>query len=169
MGKKTKQKFAYSWNMVKIRWRLCVWTVLMLHLLFCVFTRKHQVNDVFCYAKRWSIQPLAIIRFVFVGHGLQAKPWLGLDHVNRAPKAPRYNYLEKAIKIHNWLSREMEDVVSSIVAVAMATVAAWRTESIARNYIVTFWTSFSDCYFNVRLVGIVNWLTPGLSVSCLKF
>ncbi|XP_015785155.1 ubiquitin carboxyl-terminal hydrolase 7 [Tetranychus urticae] len=29
------------------------------------------------------------------------KPWLGLDHVNKAPKRSRYNYLEKAIKIHN--------------------------------------------------------------------
>lgn len=38
---------------------------------------------------------------VQVGHGMQTRPWLGLDHVNRAPKTPRYNYLEKAIKIHN--------------------------------------------------------------------
>ncbi|XP_074593603.1 ubiquitin-specific protease 7 isoform X2 [Brevipalpus obovatus] len=29
------------------------------------------------------------------------KPWLGLEHVNKAPKRSRYNYLEKAIKIHN--------------------------------------------------------------------
>ncbi|CAH0563456.1 unnamed protein product [Brassicogethes aeneus] len=29
------------------------------------------------------------------------KPWLGLDHVNKAPKRSRFNYLEKAIKIYN--------------------------------------------------------------------
>ncbi|XP_046987971.1 ubiquitin carboxyl-terminal hydrolase 7 [Schistocerca americana] len=28
-------------------------------------------------------------------------PWLGLEHVNKAPKRSRYNYLEKAIKIYN--------------------------------------------------------------------
>ena len=33
--------------------------------------------------------------------GIPAKPWLGLEHVNKAPKRSRYNYLEKAIKIHN--------------------------------------------------------------------
>jgi len=32
---------------------------------------------------------------------MQPKPWLGLEHVNKAPKRSRYNYLEKAIKIHN--------------------------------------------------------------------
>ncbi|XP_065225865.1 ubiquitin carboxyl-terminal hydrolase 7 [Planococcus citri] len=29
------------------------------------------------------------------------KPWLGLEHTNKAPKRSRYNYLEKAIKIYN--------------------------------------------------------------------
>ncbi|TWW69657.1 Ubiquitin carboxyl-terminal hydrolase 7 [Takifugu flavidus] len=29
------------------------------------------------------------------------RPWLGLDHFNKAPKRGRYTYLEKAIKIHN--------------------------------------------------------------------
>jgi len=29
------------------------------------------------------------------------RPWLGLDHINKTPKRSRYNYLEKAIKIHN--------------------------------------------------------------------
>ncbi|RWS24472.1 ubiquitin carboxyl-terminal hydrolase 7-like protein, partial [Leptotrombidium deliense] len=33
--------------------------------------------------------------------GMPPKPWLGLEHVNKAPKRSRYNYLEKAIKIHN--------------------------------------------------------------------
>lgn len=36
------------------------------------------------------------------GANMQARPWLGLDHVNKTPKRTRYNYLEKAIKIHNW-------------------------------------------------------------------
>ncbi|KAK2192630.1 hypothetical protein NP493_27g01010 [Ridgeia piscesae] len=35
------------------------------------------------------------------GSGMQTNPWLGLDHVNKAPKRSRYSYLEKAIKIHN--------------------------------------------------------------------
>ncbi|XP_076275619.1 ubiquitin-specific protease 7 isoform X5 [Rhynchophorus ferrugineus] len=30
-----------------------------------------------------------------------SRPWLGLDHVNKAPKRTRFNYLEKAIKIYN--------------------------------------------------------------------
>ncbi|XP_022916946.1 ubiquitin carboxyl-terminal hydrolase 7 isoform X1 [Onthophagus taurus] len=29
------------------------------------------------------------------------RPWLGLEHVNKAPKRARFNYLEKAIKIYN--------------------------------------------------------------------
>lgn len=29
------------------------------------------------------------------------RPWLGLEHVNKAPKRSRLNYLEKAIKIYN--------------------------------------------------------------------
>lgn len=35
------------------------------------------------------------------GSGQQPRPWIGIDHVNKAPKRSRYNYLEKAIKIHN--------------------------------------------------------------------
>ncbi|CAL1543671.1 unnamed protein product [Lymnaea stagnalis] len=38
---------------------------------------------------------------ISTGMGMQARPWLGLDHVNKTPKRARYNYLEKAIKIHN--------------------------------------------------------------------
>lgn len=30
-----------------------------------------------------------------------SKPWLGLEHINKAPKRSRFNYLEKAIKIYN--------------------------------------------------------------------
>lgn len=39
--------------------------------------------------------------FLISGANMQARPWLGLDHVNKTPKRTRYNYLEKAIKIHN--------------------------------------------------------------------
>uniref|UniRef100_T1J1R9 Ubiquitin carboxyl-terminal hydrolase 7 n=1 Tax=Strigamia maritima TaxID=126957 RepID=T1J1R9_STRMM len=35
------------------------------------------------------------------GTNMQPRPWIGLEHVNKAPKRSRYNYLEKAIKIHN--------------------------------------------------------------------
>ncbi|XP_035215475.1 ubiquitin carboxyl-terminal hydrolase 7-like [Stegodyphus dumicola] len=35
------------------------------------------------------------------GGAVQPRPWLGLEHINKAPKRSRYNYLEKAIKIHN--------------------------------------------------------------------
>ncbi|UYV65714.1 USP7 [Cordylochernes scorpioides] len=37
------------------------------------------------------------------GGGAGGRPWLGLEHINKAPKKyrPGYNYLEKAIKIHN--------------------------------------------------------------------
>ncbi|XP_040571278.1 ubiquitin carboxyl-terminal hydrolase 7 [Lepeophtheirus salmonis] len=33
--------------------------------------------------------------------GNSAKPWIGLEHVNKSSKRPRYNYMEKAIKIYN--------------------------------------------------------------------
>ena len=35
------------------------------------------------------------------GNMSHPRPWLGLDHFNKAPKRSRYTYLEKAIKIHN--------------------------------------------------------------------
>ncbi|GAB6025849.1 Ubiquitin carboxyl-terminal hydrolase 7 [Chamberlinius hualienensis] len=35
------------------------------------------------------------------GSAMPTRPWLGLEHVNKAPKRSRYNYLEKPIKIHN--------------------------------------------------------------------
>lgn len=37
-----------------------------------------------------------------LGNMSHPRPWLGLDHFNKAPKRGRYTYLEKAIKIHNW-------------------------------------------------------------------
>ncbi|KAL1494339.1 hypothetical protein ABEB36_009953 [Hypothenemus hampei] len=36
-----------------------------------------------------------------IGNVVNAVPWIGLDHVNKAPKRTRFNYLEKAIKIYN--------------------------------------------------------------------
>ena len=33
---------------------------------------------------------------------MQARPWLGIDHINKTAKRTRYSYQEKAIKIHNW-------------------------------------------------------------------
>ncbi|CAN8002794.1 unnamed protein product [Ixodes hexagonus] len=35
------------------------------------------------------------------GAAMHPRPWLGIEHINKAPKRSRYNYLEKAIKIHN--------------------------------------------------------------------
>lgn len=40
------------------------------------------------------------IQVNFVAAG-SPKPWIGLEHVNKAPKRSRFNYLEKAIKIYN--------------------------------------------------------------------
>lgn len=33
--------------------------------------------------------------------GNNAKPYIGLEHINKNSKRPRYNYMEKAIKIYN--------------------------------------------------------------------
>lgn len=33
--------------------------------------------------------------------GAQGKPWIGLEHTNKANKRSRYNFMEKAIKIYN--------------------------------------------------------------------
>ena len=35
------------------------------------------------------------------GGGNNAKPYIGLEHFNKSSKRPRYNYMEKAIKIYN--------------------------------------------------------------------
>jgi len=50
-----------------------------------------------CDAFRFVINSV----FLYLGQGgYQARPWIGLDHINRS-KGPRAAYLEKAIKIHN--------------------------------------------------------------------
>ena len=36
------------------------------------------------------------------GQQPHAKPYIGLQHVNKNSKRARYNYMEKAIKIYNW-------------------------------------------------------------------
>lgn len=42
------------------------------------------------------------LHLVFISEPLvQMRPWLGIDHVNKAPKRTRYSYYEKAIKIYN--------------------------------------------------------------------
>ena len=33
--------------------------------------------------------------------GNNQKPYIGLEHINKNSKRPRYNYMEKAIKIYN--------------------------------------------------------------------
>lgn len=50
--------------------------------------------------------PNSALRYYFdtlldEGTGVPPTPWLGLEHINKAPKRSRYNYLEKPIKIHN--------------------------------------------------------------------
>ena len=39
--------------------------------------------------------------FSYPGAQSISKPWLGLDHLNKAPKRSRYSFLERPIKIHN--------------------------------------------------------------------
>jgi ubiquitin carboxyl-terminal hydrolase 7 len=39
--------------------------------------------------------------FTSFSGGFQARPWIGIEHVNKAPKRSRYSTLEKAIKIYN--------------------------------------------------------------------
>jgi len=39
--------------------------------------------------------------FTTFSGGFQGRPWIGIEHVNKAPKRSRYSTLEKAIKIYN--------------------------------------------------------------------
>lgn len=36
-----------------------------------------------------------------VPQAYNGRPWIGIEHVNKAPKRSRYSTLEKAIKIYN--------------------------------------------------------------------
>lgn len=46
------------------------------------------------------VSQFLLLMIIFVVAG-SPKPWIGLEHVNKAPKRSRFNYLEKAIKIYN--------------------------------------------------------------------
>lgn len=39
--------------------------------------------------------------FATYTNSLSGRPWIGVEHVNKAPKRSRYSTLEKAIKIYN--------------------------------------------------------------------
>lgn len=47
------------------------------------------------------ITPIIYFAFITAESIVQMRPWLGIDHVNKAPKRTRYSYYEKAIKIYN--------------------------------------------------------------------
>ncbi len=54
--------------------------------------------SIICVSQLIQVQ----IHFFFCSEPLvQMRPWLGIDHVNKAPKRTRYSYYEKAIKIYN--------------------------------------------------------------------
>jgi len=42
------------------------------------------------------------------------RPWIGLEHTNKANKRSRYNYMEKAIKIYNWLDLKHHLALSTV-------------------------------------------------------
>ena len=48
-----------------------------------------------------TFEALLYVLCFAAGGQMQARPWLGIDHVNKAPKRRGYMYTEKAIKIHN--------------------------------------------------------------------
>jgi len=39
--------------------------------------------------------------FSSYAQSFNGRPWIGIEHVNKAPKRSRYSTLEKAIKIYN--------------------------------------------------------------------
>jgi len=45
--------------------------------------------------------PLKTENFTNFSGTIQGRPWIGVEHVNKAPKRSRYSTLEKAIKIYN--------------------------------------------------------------------
>lgn len=73
----------------------------MLNTEMIVFLKRERVGEA-------SMQPVVLSRPLTLplashpaGNMSHPRPWLGLDHFNKAPKRGRYTYLEKAIKIHN--------------------------------------------------------------------
>jgi len=69
-----------------LAWRVCI----LAWVCDCVF-----VNSMVYF--------ISVLYLCLGQGGYQARPWIGLDHINRS-KGPRAAYLEKAIKIHNWFS-----------------------------------------------------------------
>lgn len=55
------------------------------------------------YLSEEADKPISLKDFLPQAPGTQSisKPWLGLDHLNKAPKRSRYSFLERPIKIHN--------------------------------------------------------------------
>lgn len=45
--------------------------------------------------------PVKPEHFQSYSQSYSGRPWIGVDHVNKAPKRSRYSTLEKAIKIYN--------------------------------------------------------------------
>ncbi|XP_026679334.1 ubiquitin carboxyl-terminal hydrolase 7-like [Diaphorina citri] len=58
-------------------------------------------NNRITYIEEDSDCPVSINQFRSNISHQDYKVWLGLDHINKAPKRSRLNYLEKAIKIYN--------------------------------------------------------------------
>lgn len=58
-------------------------------------------NGRITYIEEDSDCPVSINQFRSNTANQDYKVWLGLDHINKAPKRSRLNYLEKAIKIYN--------------------------------------------------------------------
>ena len=73
-----------------------------------IITKVHIIY-IFCFSyvsNKWGKMLFCFQDFKgFSMHGNQAgaqgKPWIGLEHTNKANKRSRYNFMEKAIKIYN--------------------------------------------------------------------
>lgn len=73
---------------------------------FVVLCNNTSDLDHICCTDHWKISHCSYMGTFFPsclspGNMSHPRPWLGLDHFNKAPKRGRYTYLEKAIKIHN--------------------------------------------------------------------
>ena len=65
---------------------------------------KPPLNQRMCLAPLSMMYPIHSSLFIWIFYSeplVQMRPWLGIDHVNKAPKRTRYSYYEKAIKIYN--------------------------------------------------------------------
>lgn len=59
-------------------------------------------SEAYCWLRSDCARRGMSLMYLCWSGGTTSKPWLGLEHVNKAPKRSRFNYLEKAIKIYNW-------------------------------------------------------------------